>query len=211
MMLEKYKTKLNCKKWKEVLNVCEDAIVICNSTEILYYNSSMSNLLGGEKNKTAIELKINQILENTKIIGSEGKTIYWQGFCFSASLLNEDKYLIYNSSENLVYTLIKRIVNFEDQEASLIFIREPSQTEKTHMKVTEEKYKKMMISTITHDMKTPIMSVKGNLEMLFQYIANEGQDYLNAALITITAFEYYIYDLIVYNNIYIYVYRILIN
>ena len=86
----------------------------------------------------------------------------------------------------------------KDDEAALLSISPTSVTEQTHAKVTESKYSQLLISTITHDLKSPITAIQGNIDALNQYISPKGKSYLSAAQISIIIFEYYVYDLIVF-------------
>lgn len=88
----------------------------------------------------------------------------------------------------------------------MLFIRDSTITERVHTKVTQEKYKNMIISTITHDMKTPVMAIKGHLDLLPQYITQGGEQFLHAAKLATSSFEYYIYDLIVKKALLLYFY-----
>lgn len=105
--------------------------------------------------------------------------------------------MVYGNANTLLYIIDKRSVIFKSGDASLLFIRNTTSLEKAHTKATEEKYKQLMISTITHDLKTPISAINGSLVVLTNYVNGEGIKYLDSATIATIAFEYYIYDLIV--------------
>ena len=45
LIVERFNKKHNLKMWKHVLDVIQNAIVICNSTEILYYNEALLSLI----------------------------------------------------------------------------------------------------------------------------------------------------------------------
>ena len=70
--------------------------------------------------------------------------------------------------------------------------------EQTHAKVTEGKYSQLMLSTINHDLKTPLTAIQSSLMLLDQYVQPNGLEYLKTAQISTTLFEYYIYDLVVF-------------
>ena len=115
-----------------------------------------------------------------------------------AQALGEDKYFICNRDKTILYTIQKRPVTFKDQEASLIFIRDSTALEKAHVKATEKKYKHLLLNTVTHDLKTPIMQISGQYAALSDCIKPEGEKNFIAAKVAFKAFEYYIYDLIVF-------------
>ena len=75
---------------------------------------------------------------------------------------------------------VRKIV-FKDEEATLISINCSNTMEKTHAKVTENKYSQLIISTITHDLKSPITAIQVHLSILEQVVAEKGLKYLKAA------------------------------
>ena len=83
------------------------------------------------------------------------------------------------------------------EKTFLLFITRPSLEEQAHARFTENKYSQLMISTITHDLKSPITVIESNLDLLSHYIEEKGTPYLKSLQISAQAFEYYIYDLVV--------------
>ena len=49
LIAEQSNAEYNFKKWKHVLDIIQNAIIISNKTEILYYNKVMSLLLNTSK------------------------------------------------------------------------------------------------------------------------------------------------------------------
>lgn len=45
-VLTNYKSKLNSKKWKQLLDASQTPFIICDSQKILFTNAHMKNLLG---------------------------------------------------------------------------------------------------------------------------------------------------------------------
>ena len=113
------------------------------------------------------------------------------------SSFKEQNYLIHDKDHTLKYIIDKRNLFLEDEEVALLSITPSTLAEQTHAKVTESKYSQLMISTITHDLKSPIMAIQGHLSVLDNYVIDNGKQYLKAAQISAQAFEYYIYDLVV--------------
>lgn len=146
------------------------------------------------------------MFEDTIISSEDGKSITWTGIIKTNVFLSEQKYLVHDKSRVLKFIIDKRNLVVNEAESSLFFIFDPNLQEQTHARITENKYSQLLISTITHDLKSPITAIKGNLDILENYIATEGKDYLLAAQISTKIFEYYIYDLIVFFDNY---YRII--
>ncbi|MDR3548594.1 MAG: hypothetical protein P4M11_10090 [Candidatus Pacebacteria bacterium] len=112
--------------------------------------------------------------------------------------LKEDKYLVYTPDRALSYVLQKRFVEYKPNEEDRVLIRDPTTVERTHMKITEEKYKNLLMSTITHDLKTPLAEIQGQLSALSEFVqSSDGLKHLTAAKVSVTTFRYYLYCLIV--------------
>jgi hypothetical protein len=71
---------MNAKKWKHVLDISQDAIIICTSDELLYHNKAMERLL---ENANIISKEIItgiDTLFSSKIIEDSTNTpINWKG------------------------------------------------------------------------------------------------------------------------------------
>ena len=134
---------------------------------------------------------------NSEISPENGKCTLWDGILNLAQFAYEQKFLIHDSSHTLKFIIDKRRVIIKEEEVNLLSILPSTLAEQTHAKVTENKYSQLLISTISHDLKSPITVIQGNLEVINQYINPEGLEHLKAAQVSATTFEYYIYDLVV--------------
>ena len=121
----------------------------------------------------------------------------WNGLFNIGLLLEDQKYLVYDKLRTLKFTIDKRTMLIRNKEAFLFSMTIASLTEQTHAKVTENKYSQLIVSTITHDLKSPMAVIKGNLTLLEQYIEDKGLIHLKPAKMSASTFEYYLYDLIV--------------
>ena len=83
-----------------------------------------------------------------------------------------------------------------------VFITCPLLNKNKLAQITENKYSKVMLSTISHDLKSPLMIMQGNVNLLSKYIKEEGIGHYHSLEAALSEFEYYIYDLIVlFSNI----------
>ena len=142
--------------------------------------------------------QIDKLFLNTEINSENGKSITWNGLLDTCKILTEQKYLVHDHNKTLKYILDKRNLSIKNEDASLLSITPSTLAEQTHAKVVERKYSQLIIATITHDLKSPITAIQGNLTLLGQYIEECGLIYLKAAQASTMAFEFYIYDLIVH-------------
>ena len=137
------------------------------------------------------------MFEDSKLSSESGKTMLWNGLFNIGLLLEDQKYLVYDKLCTLKFTIDKRTILIRNKETFLFSMTIASLTEQTHAKVTENKYSQLIVSTITHDLKSPMAVIKGNLTLLEQYIEDKGLIHLKTAKMSASTFEYYLYDLIV--------------
>lgn len=80
LILERQKMKLHARKWKNVLHASDDAIVICSTNSVLFYNNSMTKFLENAKiYDKKIEDGLDIIFKESEIKGENGTLITWQG------------------------------------------------------------------------------------------------------------------------------------
>jgi len=100
-----------------------------------------------------------------------------------------------DSHTGVSYCLNCKKVVFHDVEATLFLIRGSTDTEKAHRKLVEEKYRGVLLSTITHELKTPLTIISGNLELVRTKCDQEDQAHLEAAMLAAKSLKYYLYDI----------------
>ena len=95
-----------------------------------------------------------------------------------------------------------------NKETILLFITEASLEDQNYARATENKYSQLLISTITHDLKSPLIILQENLFSLANHVDRDGMSYYDILKIEAKYFEYYIYDLVVIFKV---IYRIIIR
>ena len=93
------------------------------------------------------------------------------------------------------YSINCKKINFRGNEATLFHIRESTDIEKTHRKLIEDKYRGVLLSTITHDIKTPLTIIKGNVEILKDQVIGGDLHCINALLVAVNSLEYFVHDI----------------
>ncbi|MDR3549213.1 MAG: histidine kinase dimerization/phospho-acceptor domain-containing protein [Candidatus Pacebacteria bacterium] len=90
----------------------------------------------------------------------------------------------------------KRIV-FTQLPATLFMLQACSNTERTHQRLMEERYRGVILSTVTHELKTPLTVISGNLELVQRNVRENDEDRLRieAAVQATKALKYYIHDI----------------
>ncbi len=109
----------------------------------------------------------------------------------------EGTYSLLTSAKVLQYTMQKKSIIFKESDAVLLIIRAFNKVETLHQKVTEDKFRTVLLSTITHDIKTPLTVIKSNLSLLQDLVTDTGQDFYRATCVATDALEHYLRDIIV--------------
>ncbi len=98
------------------------------------------------------------------------------------------------------YVLTSRKILFKKREAQLFLIREATDMEKVHRRIIEEKYRGVLLSTITHDIRTPLTIIRGSIESLEDHVNVNGMEYLNTLKASVNNLEYLMYDATVWET-----------
>ncbi len=99
----------------------------------------------------------------------------------------------------LEYTLHKKSIIFKGTDAILVIIRSFNTVETMQKRATEDRFKSVLLSTVTHDIKTPLTALQNNLSLLLPHVQAEGREYYEATSIATRVLEFYLYDIIVFS------------
>ncbi len=101
------------------------------------------------------------------------------------------------------YTLNAKKIIFNEVESTLLLIRDTSHVERAYRKIVEEKYRGVLLSTITHELKTPLTIMSANLALVHDSCKNaispDDQAHLEVAMLAAKSLKYYLYDVNVKN------------
>ncbi|MDR3548593.1 MAG: hypothetical protein P4M11_10085 [Candidatus Pacebacteria bacterium] len=82
LMLEGYKIKARSQKWKRVLDITQDAIVVCDGERVLYHNLALEALFdrtGFLDTTPDIGAEINSIFSGTEFVDTYNRAVPWSG------------------------------------------------------------------------------------------------------------------------------------
>ena len=81
LIMERYDFQLKSKKWKRILDISQDATVICNEATVLYHNLALTDLLQKVRGDETMPLaeKVDSLFSGTDVIDSDGAGIGWNG------------------------------------------------------------------------------------------------------------------------------------
>ncbi len=97
----------------------------------------------------------------------------------------------------LRYTMHKKSILFKGHEATLAIVRDFTPVENLQRKIAEGKYRAVLLSTITHDIKTPLTVILGNLSLLGPHVMRQGRDFFTAVSVATETLEFFMRDIIV--------------
>jgi K+-sensing histidine kinase KdpD len=109
--------------------------------------------------------------------------------------LEEGTYSLLGKDNTMKFSLSKKPILFKDQIATLLILREYSSVEKLQEKIVENKCKELLISTITHDIKTPLTIIQANLSLLKEFVHEEGKQHYESVCCGTERLEYFVYDI----------------
>lgn len=201
-------------EWKEAMKSFPEGIVIVsNSMEnpILFCNTAIKGIISKcILKKDNNSLNINQsVSEDIKASLNEivikigepstkanDSVIYLKDLLQNADdWKNENLFL--GNSESLIQLRIHNIT-FRNQEAKLIAFVDCSAAQKIEQAESESKYKTLLISTVSHEIRTPIGAVLGTLDLLKPFTPKENHNLLEIARLSCEMIIFNINDLTVF-------------
>ncbi len=91
-------------------------------------------------------------------------------------------------------------ITFQGQKARLISLSDCSAAQRLEKAQADSKYKTLLISTVSHEIRTPVGAVSGIIELIKEYIPKEKQDLLEIAKISCEMIVFHINDLTDYGK-----------
>ena len=101
-------------------------------------------------------------------------------------------------------------IEFYESEATLYLLTDISNIKNLEEEKAQSKHRNMFVSTITHELRTPVNCIQGNLECLLVGVPKAvGQKYIRVSMNSCHLLTSLINDILVnIEYIYIYIYRI---
>jgi signal transduction histidine kinase len=126
------------------------------------------------------------------------------------NLLNKLKKLSGNEIGSYFLSEEKDMFNFEfkyrkivygKKEGLMIILRDVQLLQKLNKAIAEEKYKRLIIATISHEFRTPITSIIGGVGLAFDEVTEEGRAYLECVRGSAQSLELFIEDVVDYTKL----------
>ena len=117
---------------------------------------------------------------------------------------------LFSLEGNKLLTISKKPIYFNEENMSLIAIKDISTLRQLEETKSQVKYKSMLMATISHDMRTPVNAIQAMLEMITLSTNDACKTYTTIAKGSCNLLLHLIHDILVYIYIlyiyYIYIY-----
>jgi two-component system, NarL family, capsular synthesis sensor histidine kinase RcsC len=90
-------------------------------------------------------------------------------------------YLSEKEGSSLKFELKYRKIIFQQKKALMFILRDVGMLEKLLQVQKESKYKEMLMTTVTHELRTPVNGILSNVEMLREYVPQEAQIFITVS------------------------------
>ncbi len=207
---------------KSLLMLLSEGVAVCNEDKLLFLNSGLKNILEkrldgipqpkpsphsahnmcqpeNRSEESCEEDTLNQIEELMRqhtIQNESGTILVNKGVLELVREGVEGEFLMLGESGEVKYALTCKKIMFNELPATLLMIRDSTGTERAHHKLVEEKYRGVLLSTITHELKTPLTVISGNLELIRKSTSTLGdRSHLEAAMMAAKSLKYFLHDI----------------
>ena len=142
------------------------SVVIYDSSNenITYSNNEAKKIFNTYEETTICAILKEMGINYHIIIGTKEYTSHYKGNTFQLSF---NELSLVGKEEFNIYTII---------------ISNITSSEQCQRALTEKKYKYLYMTTISHELKTPLNAIKSMLLLLSSYICQEGKEYLEIAM-----------------------------
>jgi len=192
------KIQFHNEKFQKMLKIILDSLKTGDSPNSPSHGSPIEadffNNFSEDNSQKLLALIDNQIRKNI-IKGHTGMTYSNMGLLDMCKEGLDGEYAIVQPDEDshIKYLLNIKKVRFNDENSTLFLIRDPTDTEKLHQILIEQKYREALLSTVTHELKTPLMTISAALDILKKDIPKNL--HIDAAIVAGKILKYYLHDI----------------
>ena len=90
---------------------------------------------------------------------------------------------------------------FKNKMCLILILRDVELLEKLNKAKVEEKYKKIIITTISHEFRTPMTSILSGVNLAYDETSNEGKEYLDCAKESAESLLFFFEDIVDYTKL----------
>ena len=185
-----YLTKKMSDQWKQIIQTIGIGKAILSNNDspsLLYYNPAlkefMEKLYPETHRDNEMERLINEL--NVRIVtnGSDNDEIIGK-LKLKELIINFDNKLSKSQSffldevDSIIQIKVSDAV-FDEKKAKIISFTDCSAVQKLKQIQTECKYKTILISTISHELRTPVNAILGTLELVSEFIPEHSRKLLD--------------------------------
>jgi len=196
-----HKNRSNKTSLKQLLQKLRDGVVLCeenNIENVVYWNQTMINWtqvvdpdFKAEINKTLEKQERKRIfkeafLKNIKLAVSTTAKNTLESDLKKASSEKQDleKHYVFTlapDNTRLYYSLNWSRIEFDDTQCMAFIFRDETALIELERKKEDENYRKRLIASITHDLRTPLNGLMGIYDALKEFVLADGQYFIKLA------------------------------
>jgi two-component system, NarL family, capsular synthesis sensor histidine kinase RcsC len=90
-------------------------------------------------------------------------------------------YLSEKKGSKVNFELKYRKIVFNHKKSLMLVLRDVGMLQKLLKVQKESKYKEMLMTTVTHELRTPVNGILSNVEMLREYVPQEAQIFITVS------------------------------
>jgi len=170
--------------------------VITEDSKISFYNDECFNIIKDNEGNVSID-RFECIKEENSL-----KTV--KDYMLNKEDLEQattKKFILEkDSNHKFYYTIRYSNMNFQEANATIILLED--QTSYEALKTLDDKYKRLYLASIVHDIRTPINGILGMLEAIEPYAHEEDvKTYINVARNSAYLLLFYTFDITDYSQI----------
>jgi len=192
-------------QWKSLLDKLPSGIAVINSDGYIVYSNALLSEFSTKEycsiRPKKRKLKVNEYFDQS-LIFKDGKSL--------TEILSDENNMGPNIGDLLGANGEKAKIievewfpmKFDSMDCKVLKLKNVSEREELHKQVVEQKYLKLLLASVTHDLRTPLNGISGMLELIEQEPLSEaGNKYLQVARNTTNLALYLVNDLLDFSQI----------
>eukprot|EP01022_Parablepharisma_sp_SALTPOND_P025979 TRINITY_DN613_c0_g1_i3.p3 TRINITY_DN613_c0_g1~~TRINITY_DN613_c0_g1_i3.p3 ORF type:complete len:575 (-),score=51.54 TRINITY_DN613_c0_g1_i3:8023-9747(-) len=194
--LSQLQVKQEKEQWKNLLNQLPLGMILAKDGEVEFSNNECHSIL----ENTANIVTADSFKEITSKDGVYSVTDVIKDTTILPSAVTKQYILKGESTTDRHFTLRHSTITFKDHITTAIMLQD--QTSFEELKQLDEKYQRLYLASVVHDIRTPLNGILGMLDIIDQYeLKEEIKSYIGVARCSAKLLLYLTYDITDYSQI----------
>eukprot|EP01022_Parablepharisma_sp_SALTPOND_P023249 TRINITY_DN485_c0_g1_i2.p1 TRINITY_DN485_c0_g1~~TRINITY_DN485_c0_g1_i2.p1 ORF type:complete len:503 (+),score=49.97 TRINITY_DN485_c0_g1_i2:719-2227(+) len=181
-------------QWRNLLDKLPLGVVVAKSGTISFTNEECMKIFGAE---SGLSVDLFQDIKEVDGTSTIKDLIYDEDLLRNS--INK-QFVLKNESQKLFFSMRHSAITFRGQEMTAIILQD--QTPFEELKLLDEKYQRIYLASVVHDIRTPLNGILGMLEVIEQSAGYEAiKTFLDAAKNSAMLLLYFTFDITDYSQI----------